>query len=109
MNFKKKQVVIDALTKLVNSAPSMQYAPNNIYNIQYYKAQYDISKGAFDNWIVYINSVLDTLYSYSKFQEILIAKFTIITLSTQNNLSYTDRVLKIGTELLNLAKKILYS
>lgn len=106
---KSKEMVINAIYKVINSAPNINTAVNYNYNYSYYTRN-DISKQEFDTWINYAYQILDISYNHIGLNCILTTKNTILKLVNQFNqlgTPYMQRVFGISTELLNLAQMIL--
>lgn len=103
-NSKSRQMVIDALIKVVNAAPDSQmqtsfyYAPNQ---------PRPVSPQDYIAWLNYANSILDVSYNHTGLNDFLSAKISISQISAQNNATYEQRIERIKFELLNLAQRIL--
>lgn len=102
--YQSKQMVVDALLKVVNAAPNSQmqasyyYVPNQPRTI---------SNQDFVTWLNYANSILDISYNHTGLNNILSTKVNISQISLQNNMPYEQRIERIKYELLNLARGIL--
>lgn len=108
---KSKEMVINAIHKVINSAPTINTSVNYNYNYYINNIRNDISKQEFDTWINYAYQVLDISYNHIGLNCILATKNTILELVNQFNqlrTPYIQCVLEISKELLNLARKILY-
>ena len=104
MNYQSKQMVVDALLKVVNAAPNSQMqAP--YYYVQ--NQSRPISNQDFITWLNYANSILDISYNHTGLNDILSAKVNISQISLQNNVPYEQRIERIKYEILNLARRIL--
>lgn len=111
---KSKEMVINAIHKVINSAPTINtpanYNYNNYFNYYMNNTRNDISKQEFDTWINYAYQVLDISYNHIGLNCILATKNTILKLVNQFNqlrTPYMQRVLEICRELFNLVQMIL--
>lgn len=107
MNYQNqsKQMAIDALIKLVESAPSIH---SQVVGLPYQQSQrYDVSVQEFNNWLDYINSILDITFSYTDFDYIYIVKTRILQISFQNEITFVQRIEQIKSEILNLARRMI--
>ena len=104
MNNERKQMIVQALIKLVQSAPEVQFQITPLYP-QVIQNQ-DVSTPLFNAWLEYVSSVLDTTYKYTGLNHVMEIKKTVIQLSTQNEL-YIQRIYKIKDQILGLAQMIL--
>ena len=103
-NYEKKQFVVDTLLTLVNSSPAKNFYSTN-YNGNSIK-KFDISQQELNNWINYINSVLNIISDFIYQGEISLIKGQIIRITSENETNIM-RALNIERELLNMAKRIL--
>lgn len=101
MNYQTKQIVVNALIKVVESAP--RWPIQSAYPHQ----NNDISEQEFVSWITYVHSVLDIAYQDAGLIIVLPVKTKISMLSNQNGLQYIQRVFQIKDEILRLAQAIL--
>lgn len=102
--YQSKQMVVDALLKVVNAAPNSQMQlPNYFVPNQ----PHTISNQDFITWLNYANSILDISYNHTGLNSILSAKINISQISIQNGMSYEQRIERIKYEILNLARGIL--
>lgn len=106
--YQSKQMVVDALLKVVSAAPSSQIkAP---YYYAYYLAQNQprtISNQDFSTWLNYVNSILDVSYNHTGLKNVLSAKVNISQISLRSDMPYEQRIERINNEILNLARGIL--
>lgn len=108
MNNERKQIIVQALIKLVQSAPKVQspvQTPVQDFYLQGIQNQ-DVSAPLFNAWIDYVNSVLDVTYEYTGLNHVLEIKMNVTLLSTQNEL-YIQRIFKINDQILSLAQMLL--
>ena len=108
MNYQNqsKQMVIDALQKLVDAAPGIQLQG---VAFQYQLTQrYDVSVQEFNNWLDYVISILDITFNYTELNNIILAKMRILQISSQNEMSYVQRIDQIKYEILGLARSLIY-
>ena len=105
INYQSKQIVIDALIKVINAAPGLYSQRNYLYHQTYQKS--DISMQEFNTWVDYANQILDISYNHIGYNAILTTKIAIGQLSSQHGASFIQRVDQIKRELLNLAQLIL--
>lgn len=102
--YESKQMVVDALLKVVNAAPNSQMQTS------YYFGQNQprpITNQDFITWLNYVNSALEILYNHTGLNIFLSTKVSISQISLQNNAPYEQRIESIKYELLNLARGIL--
>lgn len=92
-----KQSVVDALFKVINSAPSLQY--------NYYGTQVDVSQQEFEIWMNYAIQTLDISFNYTGIYTILSTKNIVFQLAC-NNIPYVNRINQIKLELHNLIQTI---
>lgn len=104
MNNERKQVIVQALIKLVQSAPEVQFPKSTFYPQGIQKQ--DVSAPQFNAWIDYVNSVLDVTYEYTGLNYVLEIKVNVLKLSTQNKL-YIHRIYEIKDQILSFAQVIL--
>lgn len=104
MDYQTKSMIVDALTKLVEEAPTKSAVP---YTLQ--PNPYVISKERFDIWTNYIFSVLQIISSYV---DISICVTNINSIIMQPKLNdkyeYAAQVNSICHIILDFAQKILY-
>lgn len=104
-----KELVLSAIYKVVNSAPTL-HTSNAYYNGYSYINHNDISSQEFKTWVDYAYQVLDISYNHMRLSFILSEKTIIQKLVNQfdqSGMPYIHRVLQISKELLNLAQAIL--
>ena len=94
---KSKEMVINAIYKVVNSAPK--------FNPNYHNG--DITIQEFTTWFDYAIQILNISYNHLGFNNILLTKEKIIRIYNQYGVDNISRVYQICEELLNLAKEIL--
>ena len=105
--YQSKQMVVDALLKVVNAAPNSQL--QTAY-YSYYLPQNQprpISNQDFTTWINYVNSILDISYNHTGLNDILSTKINVSQIAIQNDVLYEQRIERIKYEILNLARGIL--
>ncbi len=107
MNYQNesKQVVVDALLKVINSAPNSQMQTSYYYSAQ--NQPRTITNQDFIIWLNYVNSILDVSYNHTGLKDVLSTKVNISQISYQNNVSYEQRTERIKYELINLIRRIL--
>lgn len=98
VNRKMKQLVADALFKVINSAPSLHY--------NHYGAQSDVSQQEFNIWMDYVFKTLDISFNYTGISPVLSTKSMIFQLAS-NNIPYINRIEQIKFQLHNLIQMIL--
>ncbi|MCH5185339.1 MAG: hypothetical protein J1F64_04350 [Oscillospiraceae bacterium] len=95
MNRQIKQLAINALFKVINSAPS----PN-------YIAQSDVSDREFINWMNYVFQTLDITFNYTGAYIVISTKNMIMQLAN-NNIPYGNRIDQIKGQLHSLIQMML--
>lgn len=102
MDFQTKNMLVDALTKIVDDAPTKSA-------IQYtsYPQNHIVNKEIFDIWINYIFSVMQIISSYVDVSVCRSDINSIIMQPNPNN-EYTAQVNAICHIILNFARRILY-
>ena len=105
MNNQSKQIVIDALIKVINAAPALYYQRNYIYPQAYPSS--DVSMQEFNTWVDYANQILDISYNHMHLNVIVSTKMEICQLVSQNNISNMQRINLIKQELIKLIQVIL--
>ncbi len=115
MNNQGKQMVIDALYKVINSAP--QPYQNNMYPYNTYSypktipnntnLPNEITKQQFDIWKKYVCDVLDISYNNLALYDIMTTKLNIEQLALQPTSSYMQLVNRIQNELICLIRIII--
>lgn len=103
MTYQGKRVMVDALLKLLNASPSKKLSSNDVVQG---KSNYELSQKEFDLWLSYTNEILDVLYDFAQWVDILSTKINVATIANRTELSYINRILYIEQELLNLAQHI---
>ena len=104
MNVQSRQMVVNALLKVVNAAPNPQiqtyyYVPNQ---------PRPITNQDFITWLNYVNSTLDISYNHTGLNNFLSTKINISQISLQNNMPFEQRIDSIKREIINLAQEIIY-
>ena len=103
--YQSKQMVVDALLKVVNASPNSQM--QTFYSPSARNQPRTISYQDFITWINYANSILDISYNHTGLNNILSTKVNILEISLQNNVPYEQRIESIKYEIFNLARGIL--
>lgn len=104
MDYQSKQMVINALVKVINAAPKSYLQRSYSHPIECQNR--DVSMQEFNIWMNYVNQVMDISYNHIELNAILMTKITISQLSSQYGVSNTQRIEQIKQELLNLAQII---
>ena len=97
MNRQINQLVIDALFKVINSAPARHY--------NYYDTQLDVSPQEFNIWMDYVIQTLDISFNYTGVSVVLSTKSMVFQLAS-NNIPYINRIEQIKFQLHNLIQMI---
>lgn len=105
MNVQNKQLIIKAIIKVINSAPTL-YPQNNI-NYTQSSQRNDITLNELNIWVNYANQILDISYQSIPLDIILTTEIEISQVSSQGIGSYLNRVERIKGILLNLAQIIM--
>lgn len=105
MNNQSKQMVMDALFKVINSAPALYSQKNYLYPQTY--QTYDVSMQEFKTWVNYVNQILDISYNYLGLNIIMSTKMMISQLVSQYEVSNIQRIDQIKQELIKLTQAIL--
>lgn len=105
MDYQRKQIIVEALIKLVQSSPEMQLQINS--SCFFENQSPDISMQEFNIWINYVNSVLKITFDYTGLNSVLVAQMNIMRLVSQNELPYRQRVFQIKNAILSLTQEIL--
>ncbi len=115
MNNQGKQMVIDALYKVINSAP--QPYQNNMYPYNTYpypktipnntNLPNEITKQQFDIWKKYVCDILDISYNNLAIYDIMATKLRVEQLANQPALSYLQLVYQINDKLFDLINIII--
>lgn len=98
-------MVINALIKVVNSAPNLYVQRNSLYSQQQYQVM-DVSMQEYNTWIDYANEVLDISYNHIGLNAILTTKLSISQLSHQYGVRNLQRVEQANRMLLQLIQMI---
>lgn len=118
MNRQGKQIVIDAINKVISSSPK-PYNPGIFSNIHNNTNNNDISKQQFEIWTNYVFEVLNISYSNLGFPFILSTdaniknkiqqfnQYNLFNQFTQNKMTYIQLVYEINNELLTLIQAII--
>lgn len=104
MDNQSKIMVVGALMKVVDSAPTLY--PQVSYFQPYTSPRSDISVPEFSTWVNYANQTLNIAYNYTGLSIVLSTKIEITQISSQQAVSYLQRVEQIKQRLLYLAKTI---
>lgn len=104
MNYERKQLIVQALIKLVQSAPDVQTRIS--YSYSWSGQNYNISTQEYANWVDYVYSVLDTTYGYTGLDLVYKYKMNIMQITNQGG-SYLQLISQIKNEILSLAQEIL--
>lgn len=105
MNIQSKQMVVDALIKVINAAPVLYSQRKNIYSQTYQNS--DISIQEFNTWLDYANQILDISYNHLGITTILSTKATMSQISSQNGVSNLHKIEQNKQELLKLTQVVL--
>lgn len=105
MNNQSKQMVMDALFKVINSAPAL-YSQRNYLYPQTHQTN-DVSTQEFNTWVNYVNQILDISYNYVSLNIIMSTKMMISQLVSQYEVSNIQRIDQIKQELIKLTQAIL--
>lgn len=105
MSYQSKQMIVDALLKVVSAAPNSQMLPPYYFHAK--NQLRPISNQDFATWLNYVNSILDISYNHTGLNNVLSTKANISQVSFQNNVSYEQRIERIKYEILNLVRSIL--
>ena len=105
--YQSKQMIVDALLKVVNAAPNSQMLATYYSSYLPQNQPRTISDQDFTTWLNYVNSILDISYNHTGLNNFLSAKIHTSQISLQNNVSYEQRIERIKYEILNLAREIL--
>ena len=119
MNHQTKTMIVDAIMKVVDSAPTkaqyayQQYAteyvnqPGNLYrsNVTY---QTGVSKASFDVWMNYIASVLNLVAQHIGSSQQLAVLNHVQNIALQTDIDYNQKTTAICQVLLEFARRILY-
>lgn len=113
MNSQGKQIVINAINKVISSSP--QPYNQNMFSNKYDTNPNDISKQQFEIWAKYVTEVLDISYSNLGLFFImetnikitqLILQFNQYNQFNENKIPYMQLVFQIKNELLGLIQTI---
>lgn len=102
MDYQTKNMIVKALTKIVDDAPTkpvVKYTP--------YPQPYIVTKDRFDIWINYIFSVMDIISSYVDVSGCLF-KINNVTMQSNSSNEYFSQVNSICKIILEFARSILY-
>ena len=105
MNNQSKQMVMDALFKVINSAPALYSQRNYLYPPTYQTN--DVSTQEFNTWVNYVNQILDISYDYVGLNIIMSTKMMINQLVSRYGVSNIQRIDQIKQELIKLTQAIL--
>lgn len=106
MNNQSKQMVINALIKVVDSAPYLCVQMNSLYSQQQYQVR-DVSMQEYNTWIDYANQVLDISYNHIGLNAILTTKLSISQLNLQYGMLNLQRIEQVKQMLLQLVQIII--
>lgn len=98
-------MVIDALFKVVNSAPALYSQRNYVYPQTYQRN--DVSVQEFNTWVNYANQILDISFNHVGLNAIMSTKMMISQLTSQYGVSNIQRIDQIKQELIKLTQIIL--
>lgn len=102
MDHQTKTMIVDALTKLVDEAPTksgVHFTP--------YPQNYVVTKERFDIWVNYIFSIMQIISSYVDVS-ICLSNINAIIMQPNSNNEYASQVNAICHAILNFARTILY-
>lgn len=102
MDYQTKTMVVNALTKLVDEAPTksaVQFTP--------YPQTYVVTKERFDIWVNYIFSIMQIISSYVDVN-ICLSNINVIIMQPNTNNEYASQVNAICRVILDFARIILY-
>lgn len=105
MNNQSKQMVLDALFKVVNSAPTLYSQGNYLYPQMHQRN--DVSMQELNTWVNYANQILDISYNHVGLNVIMSTKMMINQLASQYEVSNMQRIDQIRQELIKLTQAIL--
>lgn len=97
MDQKIKKTIIDALMKVVDSAPTR----NNWFS------QQGVTEDSFNSWMNYVNSVFQITSQYLDANLLFAAYNSIQTITMQTNMDYASKTNAICQQILNFARSIL--
>ena len=102
MDYQTKTMIVDALTKLVDEAPTKS-------SIQFtsYSQAYIVTKERFDIWVKYIFSIMKIISSYVDVS-ICLSNINVIIMQPNSNNEYASQVNAICRVILDFARTILY-
>ena len=103
MDYQVKNMIVNALMKIVEDAPTK----HDVHYYISYPENYGINKESFDIWTNYIFSVMKIISSYVDVSICLSNISSIIMQPCPNN-EYSAQVNTICHIILNFAKKVLY-
>ena len=106
MKNQSKQMVTNALIKVINAAPRVSFQRNYMYPQTYQNN--DVSMQEFNTWINYANQVLDISYNHIGINDILTTKVKINQLYSFCGVTNTQRIDQIKQELFKLTQVILH-
>ena len=104
MNPQSKSMVVGALIKVINSAPTLSPRINYIQPSTYQRS--DISMQEFNTWVDYTNQTLDISYNHISLDIIITTKINISRISSQQGIAFLQRIEQIKQELFHLAQTI---
>ena len=105
MDYQVKNMIVNALMKIVEDAPTKQDEPYYV-SVSYPKI-YGVRKEYFDIWANYIFSVMKIISSYVDVS-ICLSNINGIIMQPCPNNEYTSQVNAICRIILDFAQKILY-
>lgn len=97
MDQKIKKTIIDALMKVVDSAPTR----NNWFS------QQDVTEDSFNSWMNYVNSVFQITSQYLNTNSLFAIYSSIQTIAMQTNMDYVSKTNAICQRILDFARSIL--
>ncbi|MCM1212251.1 MAG: hypothetical protein NC318_11665 [Blautia sp.] len=104
MNNQSKQIVIDALIKAINAAPTLYFQRNYMYPTV--NQNVDVSMQEFNTWMDYANQILDISYNHIGLNAILSTKMAMCQIASQYEISNIQRIDQIKQELIKLTQII---
>ena len=111
MNRQGIQMAIEAIYRVINSAPKSTTTYPYIYDY----ASNDVTPQQFNNWLNYLNSILDIAYQNLGLNDFFIVRNYIyqiiqqfnINLNSQNKITYLQLVNQINDVLFRLVQNLL--
>lgn len=109
MNHEIKKIIIDAIMKVVDSAPSKKNTKLNSYNPYDYKSTnpFEVTKEEFDIWIDYVLSIIKIASKHIDMNLCLSIQKNINNIVSQQGDDYMTKTNTICQMLLNFARQII--